>query len=649
MLDPRHIWASSQLPTLPAVAIGLLDLAKDPETEIRDVIELVKSDPAISAKLVKAANSTFFGFRSEVRSVDRAVPLLGTTVTTSLSLSFSLSDDSMAAGPMAAHYNKYWQQSVVQASAAETLCRMIGQGLVSEYFLIGLLLDLGRLAMLKVVPREYRVPLEAFDTNGKTLVETEREHLGIDHVEVGVRLMTNWKLPESLTRAVQTHHSQASEIIAQSNDADRALAAAGAVAGAVGDYFCNPAKGRALERLKVLTREFFHLDDACLTKFLDAVGERLVAASELFNVDLSHIPSTADLMVEANEQLVNLTLREHVANTQATVRQQVMERERQQLEDLNRELAQQAMHDGLTKVYNRKFFDDTLEREVVRGRRQASPIGVILVDVDRFKSINDTYGHPFGDVVLQQIARALSGTIRGADVISRYGGEEFVILANQPTEKGLEKLAERLRERIEQETFLFGATRIPVTVSVGAAITIPARNETDTATRLVAVADECLYRSKSEGRNRVNVCSLVSEADRTMFALINKHRFSRWLVARQHIDVTQVSRALVQCQTDHCRVGELAVRNGYLTELQVGAILEAQTSSGDRFGQIAVERGLLGLDHVVHLLSLQQENPQQLAAAIARLGLMSPSAIMIALEEYQKAEVPSPAALAGAM
>lgn len=645
MLDPRHIWASSQLPTLPAVAIGLLDLAKDPETEIRDVIDLVKSDPAISAKLVKAANSTFFGFRSEVRSIDRAVPLLGTTVTTSLSLSFSLSDESMAVGPMAAHYNKYWQQSVVQASAAETLCRMNGHGLVSEYFLVGLLLDLGRLAMLKVVPREYRVPLEAFGANGMTLVETEREHLGIDHVEVGAQLMTNWKLPESLIRAIQTHHASASEIASRHNESERPLAAAAAVAACVGDYFCNTSKGRDLERLKVLTHEFFEFDEAALLRFLDAVGDRLTAAADLFNVDLSHIPSTADLMVEANEQLVNLTLREHVANTQAAVRQQVMERERQQLEDLNRELAQQAMHDGLTKLYNRKSFDDTLEREVVRSRRSASPVGVILIDVDRFKVINDTYGHPFGDVVLQQIARVLAGTIRGTDVISRYGGEEFVVLAHQPTEKGLEKLAERLRERVEQEAFLFGATRIPVTVSIGAAIIIPGRNDTETSARIVSAADECLYKSKSDGRNRVTMRSLVSPADRELFALVNQHRFSRWLVAEKYLDVPQISRALVQCQTDHCRIGELAVRAGYLSESQVAAILERQSASGERFGHIAVETGALNREHVVHLLSLQQENPQQLAAAIARLGLMSPSETMVALEEYQKASTPAPAAL----
>lgn len=647
MLDPRHIWASSQLPTLPVVAVRLLELAKSRDTELRDVIEQVKCDPAISAKLVKAANSTFFGFRSEVRSIDRAVPLLGTTVTTSLALSFSLNDESMSAGPMSSHYNQYWQQSVVHASAAETLCRQTGQGLASEYFLVGLLLDLGRLAMLKVVPREYRVPLEALETNGRTFVETEREYLGIDHVEVGVQLMTNWKLPPSLIGAVGRHHAPVSEIAAIVAENDRTLAAAAAVSAAVGEYFCTTQKGRALERLKVLSHEFFRFSEADLTTYLGAVGERLVAAADLFSVDLSHLPSPSELLVEANEQLVSLTLREHVANTQATVRQQIMERERQELEELNQELRQQAMHDGLTKVYNRKFFDETLEREVVRSRRTAEPVGVILVDVDRFKSINDTYGHQFGDTVLQQIARALSATIRGADILARYGGEEFVVLASQPTEKGLEKLAERLRDRIEQEQILFSTTRVPVTVSLGASIVIPARHESDTSVKLIATADECLYQSKSSGRNRLTLRSLICEDERQLLTSVNQHRFSRWLVAHQYLDVPKVSRALVQCQADTARFGELAIRHGFMNESQVARVLDMQSNSQLRFGTLAVQNGVLSHEQMVHVLSLQQENPQQLAASIARLGLLSPSATMIALEDYQKTMVPLPGSLAG--
>jgi two-component system, cell cycle response regulator len=123
MLDQKRIWSSSQLPTLPGVAARLLELTRNPETDIRQVIEVISTDPAISAKILKSANSSFFGLSCEVRTIDRAVPLLGTTVSTSLALSFSLNDDAMSRGAVAEHYQAYWRQSIVQACAAEVLAR----------------------------------------------------------------------------------------------------------------------------------------------------------------------------------------------------------------------------------------------------------------------------------------------------------------------------------------------------------------------------------------------------------------------------------------------------------------------------------------------------------------------------------------------
>ena len=151
MIDQKKILSSSQLPTLPSVAMKLLELARDPETEFKDVIDVVKSDPAITTKILKAANSSFFGFKSPVTSIERAVPLLGTTVVTTLALSFSLVDAAMASGPLAQHYTAYWKQSIVQAVAAEVLAEHYAKTLSSDCFLTGLLLDLGRLAILKNV------------------------------------------------------------------------------------------------------------------------------------------------------------------------------------------------------------------------------------------------------------------------------------------------------------------------------------------------------------------------------------------------------------------------------------------------------------------------------------------------------------------
>lgn len=155
MFDPSTIWNSATLPTLPAVAVKLLELSRDPETETPQIVGLIKTDPAICAKILQATNSSFFGFSSRVTSIDRAVPLLGTTVVTSLALSFSLASDSVSSGPLQEYYRDYWKQSIIHAVAAEMIGRRCSQGLECEYFLAGLMMDIGRLAMLKTVSRDY--------------------------------------------------------------------------------------------------------------------------------------------------------------------------------------------------------------------------------------------------------------------------------------------------------------------------------------------------------------------------------------------------------------------------------------------------------------------------------------------------------------
>ena len=144
----EKILTSTLLPSLPRVAVKLLELAKDPESCIDDVVQAIKMDPAISIQILKSANSSYFSFRTEIKSIERAVPLLGTNVVSSLVLCFSLVDSLTSRGPLARHYREYWRQSITQAAAAETIGKISGHGTASENFLAGLLTDVGRLAML---------------------------------------------------------------------------------------------------------------------------------------------------------------------------------------------------------------------------------------------------------------------------------------------------------------------------------------------------------------------------------------------------------------------------------------------------------------------------------------------------------------------
>jgi len=388
--------------------------------------------------------------------------------------------------------------------------------------------------------------------------------------------------------------------------------------------------------LKLLTRHAFRMTDGELENYLSQCETRIHEAAGLFDVDLSTLGNSADLMLQANEQLAQLTLKEHIASTQATFRQHQVELEKQQLETRNRELQQRALHDPLTGVYNRTFFDESLQREVNRCQREAAPIAVLFVDIDHFKSINDTHGHAAGDQVLRHVAQVLQETIRTSDILARYGGEEFVVLVHQPAEKGLQRLAERLRQAVTAASCATDSQSISAACSVGAAIALPGRKEREVGTRLLAAADECLYEAKRSGRNCVRFRSLVSEADQALQQLVAAQRFSRWLVHEKLLDVAGVSRALVDCPPQSTRLGELGIAAGYFTANQVQAVLVEQDVSGDRFGEIAVRQSLLTQSQLAQLLALQYENPKRLTASIIRLGLMTPEQAAEALEHYME-------------
>lgn len=622
MIAPEKIWNSSQLPTLPAVAVRLLELSRDPETEISQVVAVIKSDPAIAAKILKATNSSFFGFKSQVTSLERAIPLLGTTVVTSLALTFSLVDSTMSSGPLAVHYQAYWQQSVIQALTAELISKRMKSGLDCELFLAGLLADLGRLALLKVAGTEYLPVLEAFaETPQKSLVELESEALGIDHVEVGTKLMTQWQLPESLITAIETHHASAETVAALEGTASL-FGQAIAIACAVGDYFCTERKFAALDHLRTLAATHLQMGEEELNDFLDDVKSRLNDVGEVFSVDPSNFGDPAELMAQANEQLAQLAMAAHAATTQAEERQRAVEREREELQHRNDELQQRVLHDPLTRCYNRSFLDESLQREISNCQRTATQIGVIFVDIDHFKSVNDTYGHPFGDQVLVEISQILQSSIRSTDILARYGGEEFVIVAAQPTENGLQKVAERLRSRVEAHEIRFGEKLVPITISAGAIVGIPRRVDPEFRDRVIGAADEAMYDSKRNGRNRVTYRSLLSTADQRLMQQWTQLRFSRWLVSRKVLDIPTLSKALAECEVQHKRIGELAVEHGLLEPTQVDQILAQQQENGSRFGDIAQQNNWLTIDSLAALLALQNECPHTLLQTMIHLELI---------------------------
>jgi two-component system, chemotaxis family, response regulator WspR len=173
----------------------------------------------------------------------------------------------------------------------------------------------------------------------------------------------------------------------------------------------------------------------------------------------------------------------------------------EELERVNKELAELATVDPLTQVANRRAVEQRLVHEFYRARRYKHPFTVILVDIDHFKSVNDDYGHAMGDKVLIEVAAAIRQSTRSTDMVARFGGEEFIVLAPETSASSGEHMADRIRQSIADRTASKGEQGLPaVTASLGVASTEFA---IATETELVARADQALYRAKREGRNRV--------------------------------------------------------------------------------------------------------------------------------------------------
>ncbi|KAA2285015.1 sensor domain-containing diguanylate cyclase [Arenimonas fontis] len=213
---------------------------------------------------------------------------------------------------------------------------------------------------------------------------------------------------------------------------------------------------------------------------------------------------------EALRTLVEELTRHQADLTQLNreLEQRVRERT-QELNEANAQLEVLAMTDALTGLANRRRFGDQLAREASRAAEIGKPLALICLDIDHFKSINDRHGHPAGDAVLRRIALLLEEQVRGNDLLARIGGEEFAVLAVDTPLGAAAQLGERLRAAVEAAgTISIGHASVTVTVSVGVAgFPIRAGDVLRAPERLLAAADDALYRAKRNGRNRVEVAA----------------------------------------------------------------------------------------------------------------------------------------------
>jgi len=253
----------------------------------------------------------------------------------------------------------------------------------------------------------------------------------------------------------------------------------------------------ALNKMGVLPTNF-------MTEYSMQIGSLLEAVLLSFAM-AERINVERKLRFEAQNEALQVSRR-----LNDELEQRVRERT-EELEQLNLRLAELSNTDQLTGLKNRRFLDAALEHEFERCRRYRHPLTVLLLDIDHFKKVNDTHGHQAGDACLKQVAERINRCgLRSTDKVARYGGEEFCLVLPETDREGAMTVAERIRVAVETQPMILDDVVLTVTVSIGVYVAIP--GEAESVSSCLHNADEALYRSKENGRNRVTLHSASSAA-----------------------------------------------------------------------------------------------------------------------------------------
>jgi len=628
MTQAEQLKLSGQLPSPRGVALAILELSRRENATLGEIARVVQTDPALSGRLIKLANTALHAVRPVV-SIQEAVVRQGMATVRHLALGFSLVDQYRDGVCEAFDYKEYWSHSLLMALCMQAPGTRVHVAAADELFVCGLLAQVGKLALATAYPEEYNAVLLTRQADpAQALISLERSHLETDHVEMGITMMADWGMPRTFTEPL-THYEESDHPGFPHDSRANSLVLMLRLSHQLADLGQADAKARpALLEDWMAQAAALDIPPETTGSFIDGVIHHWREWSELLKIPAVALPPFAEIRHghhEVDNQAhdgetteIEMPLRIVVADSDTTRRHHLMallvensehtvypaenghaalalamevlphviithyglplldglelcqalrateegrrmhilmasdehgeeqlnrayeadadgflpgnlsakglhtrlravqrmihlqaawEKDRAQLRQIaaelavaNRRLANAALTDLLTGLPNRRSALEQLEQAWRAASRSGQPITVMVIDIDHFKSINDTYGHAVGDLVLREAAAVLRASARREDSVCRFGGEEFLVICPNTDLDAAWQSAERLRANLSARRIAIGNTTRTLTVSIGVAAREPATGDIDA---LISSADQALYAAKKAGRNKV--------------------------------------------------------------------------------------------------------------------------------------------------
>lgn len=494
--------AQVDFPSPSRVAGEVIALARDPEIELAKVAQAMSRDPAMTAKLLRIANSAFYAQRRPSQNIRQALVIIGLNGALTLALSFSLVSTLRGCKPNGIDYKQFWRRTLLAATASRAFGEIVCKGQDEDIFLAGLLQDVAVLAIDRSV-RDFYEKLPRGATHAE-LVAYERELLkGKDHAAYGAMLLKTWNLPEKLCVAVE--HSHSSESLPADSEQGK-FARCIALGSDLAEATLSSERSAALARIAQRSNKLLALRDEQFTAVVARVLKLIPEAEELYETSILEAADAENMLAQARELLTvrNLHALREVHALQDTAA--VLLSRTEQLEETSR-------RDALTETLNRSWTDRLLEREHTQAVMFSRSLSVAFVDLDHFKKINERHGHENGNVVLKACAQTIQSSVRGSDLVGRYAGDKFLVLLPGTDMHMAANVCERILLNVRNLQIPLNDGPLKATVTIGVATYTPQHRFTN-AMELIEAADHALYAAKLRGRNCVEYFENISQTAR---------------------------------------------------------------------------------------------------------------------------------------
>ncbi len=490
-----------RLPSPPAIAIRILNAIKNEDASYDELSKIIMSDPALSSKTLKIVNSSFYGLLQKIDDLKKALSILGINSIKNICLSFVIVNELQTESDGVFDFDFFWKRSVTAAVAAKLSAEFINEKNESA-FVSGLLQDIGIAVMYFCRKDDYLKVLNEKKVSESPVEIAEENIFGFNHQEVGYEILKMWGLPENIYMSIRHHHMNTAvppeydTIINILNLSDK-----------LSSVYHG---GHSSDKVDYINNFFgnrYGKDKEETIDLIDDVAEKSVEVLSLFEIDNADLKPYSQILQEANEELgkLNLTYEKLIIKYKESKAR--AEKLAEELKGANEKLSLVSFRDSLTGLYNHGYFQNTLQKEFARAIRYKKILSLIMIDIDDFKKVNDSFGHRNGDLVLKKTGELILAQLRDTDTLARYGGEEFVIVLPETDLKGTVALGERIRKIIELAEIKTDSETIHITISAGVVAYVPSKEQV-TINQLIDAADSALYRSKNSGKNTINVMKI---------------------------------------------------------------------------------------------------------------------------------------------